>query len=56
MELSKTISVIEGDQRVAVVNYARASVCQEGFSLSAVDEAHAQHFIDGRISLNEFLR
>lgn len=55
-ELSKTISDAERDRRVAAVNYARASVGLEGFSLSAADEAHAQRFIDGEISLNEFVR
>ncbi len=55
-ELSKAISDTERDRRVAAVNYARASVGLEGFSLSAADEAHAQRFIDGEISLNEFVR
>lgn len=35
--LSKTISDAERDRRVAAVNYARASVGMEGFSLSAAD-------------------
>lgn len=55
-ELSKTISDAERDRRVAAVNYARASVGLEGFSLSAADETHAQRFIDGETSLNEFVR
>lgn len=55
-ELSKTISDAERDRRVAAVNYARASVGLEGFSLSAADEAHAQRVIDGEISLNKFVR
>lgn len=55
-ELSKAISDTERDRRVAAVNYARASVGLEGFSLSAADEAHAQRFIDGEISPNEFVR
>jgi len=55
-ELSKTISDAERDRRVAAVNDARASVGLAGFSLSGTDEAHAQRFIDGEVSLNEFVR
>lgn len=54
--LSKTISGAERDRRVAAVNYARASVGLEGFSLSAADEEHAQRFIDGDIDLEEFVQ
>lgn len=53
-ELSKTISGAERARRVAAVNYARASVGLEGFSLSAADEEHAQQFIYGDIDLEEF--
>src|SRR5690606_1577917 len=55
-ELSKTTSDAERDRRVAAVNYARASVGLEGFSLSAADEEHAQRFIDGDIDLEEFVQ
>lgn len=55
-ELSKTIPGAERDRRVAAVNYARASVGLEGFSLSAADEEHAQRFIDGDIELEEFVQ
>ncbi len=55
-ELTKTISGTERDRRVAAVNYARASVALEGFSLSAADEEHAQRFIDGSIDLEEFVQ
>jgi hypothetical protein len=55
-ELTKTISGAERDRRVAAVNYARASVGLEGFSLSAADEEHAQRFIDGDIDLEEFVQ
>lgn len=55
-ELSKTISDAERDRRVAAVNDARASGGLAGFSLSGADEAHAQRFIDGEASLNEFVR
>ena len=55
-ELTRTISDAERDRRVAAVNYARASVGLEGFSLSAADEEHAQRFIDGDIDLEEFVQ
>ncbi|HCT9233315.1 TPA: antitoxin VbhA family protein [Escherichia coli] len=55
-ELSKTISDAERDRRVAAVNYARASVGLEGFSLSAADEEHAQRFINGEIDLTNFVQ
>ncbi|WP_336579943.1 antitoxin VbhA family protein [Alcaligenes sp. CHO6] len=55
-ELTKTISGAERDRRVAAVNYARASVCLEGLSLSAADEEHAQRFIDGDIVFEEFVQ
>ncbi|WP_080605902.1 antitoxin VbhA family protein [Bordetella bronchiseptica] len=52
----KTISETERCRRQSAVNYARASVGLEGFSLSEADEAHAQRFIDGEISLQEFVQ
>jgi len=52
----KTISDIERSRRQSAVNYARASVGLEGFSLSEADEAHAQRFIDGQISLRGFVQ
>ncbi|CCJ47810.1 antitoxin VbhA family protein [Bordetella parapertussis] len=55
-ELTKTISGAERARRVAAVNYARASVGLEGFSLSAADEEHAQRFINGDIELEGFLQ
>lgn len=55
-ELTKTISGVEHNRRVAAVNYARASVGLEGFSLSAADEEHAQRFINGDIDLEEFVQ
>lgn len=53
---SKTISNVERERRKAAVDYARASVGLEGFSLSESDEVHAQRFINGGISLSEFLQ
>lgn len=52
----KTISDAERGRRQSAVNYARVSVGLEGFSLSEADEAHAQLFIDGQISLQEFVQ
>ncbi|WP_368934500.1 antitoxin VbhA family protein [Alcaligenes faecalis] len=55
-ELSKTISGAERNRRVAAVNYARASVSLEEFSLSAADEEYAQRFINGDIEFEEFVQ
>ncbi|SAI63241.1 plasmid-like protein [Bordetella trematum] len=52
----KTISDAERCRRQSAVNYARASIGLEGFSLSEADEAHAQRFIDGQIRLQEFVQ
>ena len=41
------ISDAERKRREEASNYARASVCLEGFKLSAADEEHAQRFING---------
>ena len=55
-ELTKTISGDERARRVAAINYARASVGLEGFSLSPPDEEYAQRFIYGDIDLEEFVQ
>lgn len=47
----KTTSDTEHRRRQSAVNYARATVGLEGLWLSQADAAHAQHFIDGVISL-----
>ncbi|WP_447922038.1 antitoxin VbhA family protein [Achromobacter aegrifaciens] len=52
----KTISDTEGSRRQSAVSYARASVGLEGFLLSEADEAHAQRYIDGQISQQEFVQ
>lgn len=52
----KTLSDTERSRRQSAVNYARASVGLEDFSLSEADEAHAQCFVDGQISLQEFVQ
>lgn len=51
----QTISDAERSRREAAVNYARASVGLEGFSLSEANEAHARRFIAREISLQEFV-
>lgn len=51
-----TISDTERSRRQSAVNYARASIGLEGFSLSEADEAHAQRFVDCQISLQEFVQ
>ncbi|WP_238875311.1 antitoxin VbhA family protein [Achromobacter xylosoxidans] len=56
LQRHKTISEAERCRRQSAVNYARTSVGLEGFSLSEADEAHAQRFIDGQISLQEFVQ
>ena len=43
-------------ERLRAVNYARASVGLEGFKLSAFDEERARAYVEGEISLDEFLR
>ena len=45
---------IDREKRLQAVEYARASVELEGFTLSALDEQHAAEYIDGRITLDEF--
>ncbi|MCQ2992440.1 antitoxin VbhA family protein [Pseudomonas tremae] len=42
-------------ERLRAVNYARASVGLEGFKLSALDEERARAYVEGEISLDEFL-
>ena len=37
------------------VNYARASVGLEGFKLSAFEEENARAYVEGEITLDEFL-
>ncbi len=53
--LSRMISGAERARGLATVNYARASVGLERFSLSAADEEHDQRFINGGIELEEFV-
>ena len=43
-------------ERLRAVNYARASVGLEGFKLSKVEEENARAYVEGEITLDEFLR
>ena len=42
-------------ERLRAVNFARASVGLEGFTLSAVEEKNAKAYVEGEITLDEFL-
>lgn len=46
----------ECDRRLQAVNFARASVGLEGFTLSEIDKEQARAYVDGEISLDEFLK
>lgn len=43
------------DRRLQAVNFARASVGLEGFKLPDVAEEHAKAYVEGEITLDEFL-
>ena len=43
------------EERLRAVNHARASVGLEGFKLSAVEEENARAYVEGEITLDEFL-
>jgi hypothetical protein len=49
------IDEAERQRRIDAVNYGRASVFLEGFTLSDADEQHAQRFINGEIDLREYV-
>lgn len=42
-------------ERLRAVNYARASVGLEGFKLSAFEEESARAYVEGEITLAEFM-
>ncbi|CAM3554913.1 antitoxin VbhA family protein [Pseudomonas floridensis] len=42
-------------ERLRAVNYARASVGLAGFKLSALDEENARAYVEGEVTLDEFL-
>ena len=43
------------EERLRAVNFARASVGLEGFNLSAVEEENAKAYVEGEITLDEFI-
>lgn len=45
----------ERSQRLKAVNFARASVGLEGFEISNVHEEHAGAYVEGEITLDEFI-
>lgn len=49
------VSELERQRRRAAVDYARASATLEGFKLSELDEAHAQAFVNGELTLDELM-
>lgn len=49
------MSYSERMRRQKAVDYARASVALEGFKLSALDEQRARAFVNGDLSLFEFV-
>ena len=42
-------------ERLRAVNYARASVGLEGFKLSAFEEENARAYVEGEITIDEFM-
>lgn len=56
MSTTRAITETERKLRSEAVNYARASVALEGFTLTAADERHAARFIDGEMELSEFVK
>lgn len=49
------LSADERARRQEAVDYARASIGLEGFTLSQADEDHARRFINGEIDLAEYV-
>lgn len=45
----------ERDRRLQAVNFARASVGLAGFTLSEIDKEKARAYVDGEITLDEFI-
>ena len=43
------------EERLRAVNFARASVGLDGFKLSSVHEEHARAYVEGEITLDEFI-
>jgi len=55
---AKSENPLDGERckRQKAVDFARASVGLEGFTLSETERAHAQRFIDSEIGLVEFVK
>jgi hypothetical protein len=53
--MTKTVSTEEIQRRQEAVNYATASVGLEGFTVDKAEEQHSQRFINGEITLEEFV-
>ena len=56
MSTTRAITETERKLRSEAVNYARASVALEGFTLTAADERYGARFIDGEMELSEFVK
>ncbi|MDQ7965326.1 antitoxin VbhA family protein [Pseudomonas plecoglossicida] len=52
---SITITNAERERRWKAVEYARASIALEGFVLSADQEQRAQAFVNGELTLADFV-
>lgn len=46
----------ERDRRLQAVAFARASVGLEGFTITAADEERSRAYVDGEITLDEFIK
>ena len=55
-EDTSRIAERERARRLEAVNYARASVGLEGFKSNPAADAHDQRFINGEISLAEYVK
>ena len=55
MAVPDAISDEERARRQTAVNFAEANVRLEGFLVSAADKRHAQRYVNGEITLTEFV-
>ncbi|HCJ4810455.1 antitoxin VbhA family protein [Pseudomonas aeruginosa] len=57
MNITESIIITnaEREQRRKAVQYACASIGLEGFVLSAEEKRRAQAFVDGKLTLSEFV-
>ena len=54
--VANSISIEERRQREEAVNFARANIQLSGFVIGDALEAHARRFVNGEISLDEFVK